>query len=614
MSFFSDMLLSGYFPKELPPCFSPALFSAYSRTQAGKSLNKAFRDSSPTIVTKPVQYFFCTTSGVRRSLSICHPGSYAYFAHVVAKDRPRLLQKANISKISRSNLKYSKQGPRCITTRFFPKHIAREKYFARSGSRYVVQADVNSFYPSLYTHAVGWAIDPRLRKPSVYLNHTAKRNLLGNKIDQQLMNSQAKYSQGIPIGTDISLLLGEIVLNQVDKKLNLDKSTAFRWIDDYEIGCETLEEAEEKLAKLEVELAKFNLKLNQTKTKIVKLPQSIDKRWHTVLTQSIKTTNQSAESVSAYFDLVFALYNENPDSGVLTFAVSTLFKFKSPLFDTLQILQSLISQCILAEPACTQKAFALFAFWKSNGAMLNDSIIIKTIDLMIERHRYRGLSNDICWALYFCLEWNLTLSDQSSKSLSKFSDDCIAIICLHMRSKNLLTNKFTTKEIQKVIDDNELKGEHWLLIYESSFHGWLTNGDAKVLQDPFFCELKSKNITFYVKNTPNYASIIHPGSAPPWVSKSLIETQIKKIQTGGVPPAAGIVPAGTATVQDHILSDLTTLESVPIDIDEIVQTLLRGSLRKLYNELIAVEHSENLYPIAPDLENENEDEKADEDL
>jgi hypothetical protein len=39
--------------------------------------------------------------------------------------------------------------------------------------------------------------------------------LLGKKVDQALMDSDRKISQGIPIGNDISFLLAEIVLAHV---------------------------------------------------------------------------------------------------------------------------------------------------------------------------------------------------------------------------------------------------------------------------------------------------------------------------------------------------------------------------------------------------------------
>jgi hypothetical protein len=129
----------------------------------------------------------------------------------------------------------------------------------------VAKVDLSQFYPSLYTHAVGWAIDPKLRKRA----HSGSRNLLGKALDQNLMNLQGKISQGVPIGNDVSFLLTEIVLAQIDRKLRVTPSRAYRWIDDYEIACDSREEAEEILARLNLGLGAFRLRVNPIKTRIV---------------------------------------------------------------------------------------------------------------------------------------------------------------------------------------------------------------------------------------------------------------------------------------------------------------------------------------------------------
>jgi len=98
-----------------------------------------------------------------------------------------------------------------------PANLARERAALRGGASFLVKLDVSQFYPSLYTHAVGWAIDPKLRKRA----HWGSRNLLGKALDQNLMNLQGKISQGVPIGNDVSFLLTEIVLAQIDRKLRV---------------------------------------------------------------------------------------------------------------------------------------------------------------------------------------------------------------------------------------------------------------------------------------------------------------------------------------------------------------------------------------------------------
>jgi glycosyltransferase A (GT-A) superfamily protein (DUF2064 family) len=77
----------------------------------------------------------------------------------------------------------------------------------RSTSRYILQADINRFYPSVYTHSIPWAIHTKA---------VAKSNrgdgYIGNRIDRLVRNGQDGQTMGIPIGPDTSLLIAEILL------------------------------------------------------------------------------------------------------------------------------------------------------------------------------------------------------------------------------------------------------------------------------------------------------------------------------------------------------------------------------------------------------------------
>src|SRR5439155_17953908 len=102
------------------------------------------------------------------------------------------------------------------------------------------------------------AIAPKRRERA----HWSNRKLLGKRLDQALMDLQGKVSQGIPIGNDLSFLLAETVLAEVDKRLGGNRASAYRWYDDYEFACHTLAEAEAALANLRRERARFRLRLN----------------------------------------------------------------------------------------------------------------------------------------------------------------------------------------------------------------------------------------------------------------------------------------------------------------------------------------------------------------
>jgi len=163
-----------------------------------------------------------------------------------------------------------------------PGNLARERAASRGGSAYLLKTDVSQFYPSLYTHAVGWAVDPKLRKKANWGN----KKLLGKQLDQALMDLDGKVSQGIPIGNDVSFLLAEVVLAQIDKAIKPSHDRAYRWFDDYELAFDTTDQAEEVLKKLNKELAKYRLRLNSKKTSILRLPRPAQDEWQEELKQA----------------------------------------------------------------------------------------------------------------------------------------------------------------------------------------------------------------------------------------------------------------------------------------------------------------------------------------
>jgi hypothetical protein len=155
---------------------------------------------------------------------------------------------------------------------------------------------------------------------------------------------------------------------------------------------------------------------------------------------------------------------------------------------------------------------------------------------MIVRHQASGFSNDVAWALAFCLEQNHSLDSKAGRVLSAFDDDCIALQSLHMERRGLLPKGFSSVQIAKALKDADLDREHWLISYESVRHGFLAVCAKAVKSNPFFSELLNHQVTFYKETLPAYATTIHPGGAPGWVVKKWIDL-LKKASGRTTTPA-----------------------------------------------------------------------------
>jgi len=511
MTIYRTLLTRGYFPKELPPAFSSDQFARYPTTKSGRLTLSAYKPEDN--FTECVKYRLALPGANVRELGIPHPFSFARLAELAASNFGRLLKLAARSPFAKSRPVYAADRQRAIYPSVKPSNLAKEKTNIRAGGSFLLKADVSQFYPSLYTHAVGWAVDPKLR----FKRHWQNQTLLGKKLDQALMDSDGKVSQGIPIGNDVSFLLAEIVLAQVDRALKIPPYSGYRWFDDYEVAFDTVEQAESCLARLRKELARFQLRLNPIKTRIAQLPEASQDEWHEMLFQASRVRFTNPHQMVNYFDIAFRFRARYADKSVLSYALGILFKVKCPDAEVGRVAQSCITQALLSEPGTAEKAFALLSFWRLNGFQLDKDLLGTAIFRMISRHRSAGPSSDLAWALSFCLEEGISLDKQVSRMLSHFDDDCILLQVLHLQSQGLLSAGFNTKSISKLIKTADLDREHWLIAYESVRQGFLNDGEAAVKNNKLFADLLLHGVSFYRLKLPPYALFLHPNGAPDWV-------------------------------------------------------------------------------------------------
>lgn len=523
MTIYSTLLARGYFPKELPPAFSTELFAAFSTSPAGRAAIKAYKPADK--FTECVEYRLASMGAgglSSRALRIPHPYAYARLASLTAKNFRRLLKKAATSPFSRSRPVYGDEQPRALRTVCSPTDLARERVLTRAGASYLLKVDVSQFYPSLYTHAVGWAVDPKLRQRKYW----GSSKLLGNQLDQCLMDSQRKFSQGIPIGPDLSFLLAEIVLGQVDKASGLPRERSYRWFDDYEISCSTRQEAEATLARLTTALESFKLRPNPLKTTIVELPRVAGDSWQTELLALAKRPLSSA-GVVELFDHAYRLREVYPDYPVLMYAVGVLFKIPRPNDVMRKLSESCISQAIIVEPGCAQKAFALLTYWELNGAPFDRAVVGRTIDRLTELHESRGISSDVAWALAFAIQHELELGRAIGRRLTLGNDDAVMIEALHAHALGILPG-LGVHSIEKMLRRYECDGDHWLALYESVRHGFLPGLKPKIEGNPLLGKLLEANVSFYRQDVPAYAALVHSGGAPQWVVRDWVTRVVKR--------------------------------------------------------------------------------------
>ncbi len=287
------LLKEGYYPESyvLPPFFRVNKFSL-ENTQFFKPKKKKNTDKYKNEY-KPCQSELKTVSFPKsdltdREFGVCEPRLYHDVCFILEKN-----WKLIIKKIFRKTSIFSFSFPIPVDETSLGKlgdkrsermiyeyiEMAEKKLLIDSISyKYVVHIDIKNFYPSIYTHSISWALHKKdkIRKKGNRDNF----RFLGNILDKLFQSANDGCTNGIPIGPVVSDLVCEILLSAIDSNVKLPKYCfGVRFKDDYRILCNTEDEGKIIIKKLQKELQKYNLHLNEEKTKLENLPDGLFRSW-----------------------------------------------------------------------------------------------------------------------------------------------------------------------------------------------------------------------------------------------------------------------------------------------------------------------------------------------
>jgi hypothetical protein len=188
---------------------------------------------------------------------------------------------------------------------------------------HVVKADIKSFYPSIYTHSIAWAIHGKkvIRQPANLHNYLH----VGNRLDKLFQNANDGCTNGIPIGPVVSDIVSEIVASAVDRlfckemaKMAIEYE-AVRFKDDYRILVKTSEDGKAAIKALQKSLKEYNLELSDEKTQISSLPNCLFRQWvskyHAAYPRKLRSF--SWKQFRELYLCVIAIDKEYPSTGVI---------------------------------------------------------------------------------------------------------------------------------------------------------------------------------------------------------------------------------------------------------------------------------------------------------
>jgi hypothetical protein len=519
-----ELLEKGYFPTELPAQFTTRDYAAaICDPSLPASSPYTYGVKGPKYNSKCAVFNLARRGKLRRVLSIPNPINYYHSAKSIADNWAGI--EAHYKKSDQSLSRPVVDTSRALSWQKGFAKLPDTKLKTRSASKYILQADISNFYPSIYTHSIPWALHTKAVSKSGF-GFSAN---IGNQIDTHIRNCQEMQTKGVPIGPDASFAIAEIVMTSVDEMLVAIVGNKYhRYIDDFEFGCSTYQQAESTLARLQEVLEKFELTLNSSKTRILECPCPLDPIWLHELKNHRFRNGQTKQrnDLLHYFDLVMDYFDKFPNDPIVKFAI---LKSSSRLIYSANwaAYQSIILQWSIAEPGILPIALDFIKYYESKGFSINRGELQETLELLIAEHAPMGHTSEVSYAIFGMILFGVNISASTVDILAEIENPFIALLTLDAQQQGLIPATYTFSLWQSLMTVAELKTSNWLLAYEALIKGWLpsASGSDYIATDQGFNYLKSKGVNFYDTS----AIAAYAPSDKYWALKGITLEQLKYV-------------------------------------------------------------------------------------
>lgn len=511
---FEGLLAHGLFAEKLPPIFTSKVFYEYCSNTSAPFINLK-KDNNGYIYFESIR-----NTNVPRSYGIPNPMKYYFLCLELQKNWDEIRNvfeqntKEDTYKISRIHIRKRLDEKALFNMRYeegtmdemeseeewiqfdaVPREVECENlekalFFMNYknwktdgdplmdfsvGKKYVVKADISQCFPSIYTHAIAWAL---VGKDKAKTNKS--KIDWYNSIDSCCQKMRNGETHGLMIGPHASNLISEILLTSVDKNLRCKGYDYVRHIDDYTCYTESQIKAEYFLRDLNLELRKFDFAINHKKTVIEKLPKLFSENWVRKLKDKPvlgKYNTVEYSTVKSYLDTAIDLMEKNEkNASILFYAIKViggqnLSNNARDYCVTMMCFLAIIYPYIV--PIMDKYVFERFKVSKKEIENFSN-ILYKD---SVQESNFEGVS----YSIYFALKYDFTLLINFDEVIH--STNCICKLCLllYCKRKKLKEEMKQLKEEAMRLRDDSMD-ENWLFIYETLSKGNL-KGEWKRLKE-----------------------------------------------------------------------------------------------------------------------------------
>lgn len=358
------------------------------------------------------------------------------------------------------------------------------------GNHFLAKADISSCFPSIYAHAIDWAL--RGKATAKRLRNDGSWQAL---LDARSRNIQDGETKGLMIGPAVSNLLAEIVLQKVDETLLSHGHVFTRYVDDYTAYCLDRSDAERFVVDLHRALGEYRLDINTKKTQIYDLHLGDHEDWISIIYSALPDEPAPAK-VSRYLRRCESLAAEFRSKSVLKLAVKLLaglHEDENAPVSTLEI-DELVRLCQyhphLAPFLARQMGLAMPTL-STDDADRFEQRLTEQLDSAADRDE----TDVALWLIHIIRSVLVrSISDTTCSKLLSMNDDLVSVALVNYCTEHQPAVVSQVKNWDYVCPSDYER--HWLVRYELWRVNLLSDSDISNQEKTWMSILRRRNVYF----------------------------------------------------------------------------------------------------------------------
>jgi hypothetical protein len=495
MPLFDDLLERGYFPIQLPPGFTTSSFSE----------NRGdYEDDWPqkkVPITMTERFSVPRSSYYRRNTAILNPIGFYHLAKKVSKYWDEINEHYKKSASSRSIPSEGGTLRAIKLTKF--SELQEDKVTSSSGFRFALVTDISSFFPTIYTHSIPWAIHGKLVAKA---NRDKTDEFFGNWLDARCQATQDGQTIGLPIGPDTSHIIAETIGVAIDVQIESSlgtKPAGFRYVDDFYLFFNARSDAERALAAVVKAAAIYELQINPAKTRIVEVQDIVEDSWKFSVKKLRIGPKRRAQrnDLHHYFEALLSLEKRFKDESIVKYGLKQLSSMivKKPNWD---VLEAYLYKCGYGFPNTIQVIAHFLATYRFHGYAIDHKAATRFCNNLLQSCAASDHHGEVAWLLWISKELGVTLTDDAVLEVAKMGSPACTLVLLDLHHSGLAPKQVPAQYLKPHANAAALKGPSWLLAYEAGRRKWLGNTKTSYIEsDPHFGPLLVAEVEFYAPDS-----------------------------------------------------------------------------------------------------------------